>query len=276
MFELLGLVSRVSDDGVGERRQDLARDARPGATELCLPVRFVHPGAPRDDEIQERDNGRQLACGDDGIATFEAAPEGFGAGLTFTRERAVVETAAAGEPDILLARLTAAVVERWKRNDDQMLLLRLPKRGDLPRSVRRYLETDAARVARTAYKCRVRDPWYSVPDVQIPDLFLSYMSGLKPSLVRNDAKCTCTNSVHSVRIKNDEAAPYLRSWGSPFVQLSCEIEGHPLGGGMLKLEPREATQIVLRMAKAVARGDRQILESAIETLRTWRHYASAA
>jgi adenine-specific DNA-methyltransferase len=66
------------------------------------------------------------------------------------------------------ARLTAAVVERWKRNDDQMLLLRLPKTGDLPRSVRRYLETDAARVARTAYKCRVRDPWYSVPDVQIP------------------------------------------------------------------------------------------------------------
>jgi adenine-specific DNA-methyltransferase len=59
------------------------------------------------------------------------------------------------------------------------------------------------------------------------------------------------------------------------VQLSCEIEGHPLGGGMLKLEPREATQIVLPMAKAVARGDRQILESAIETLRTWRHYASA-
>jgi adenine-specific DNA-methyltransferase len=56
------------------------------------------------------------------------------------------------------ARLTAAVVERWKRNDDQMLLLRLPKTGDLPRSVRRYLETDAARVARTAYKCRVRDP----------------------------------------------------------------------------------------------------------------------
>jgi hypothetical protein len=33
--------------------------------------------------------------------------------------------------------------------------------------------------------------------------------------------------------------------GSPFVQLSCEIEGHPLGGGMLKLEPREASQIAL-------------------------------
>jgi adenine-specific DNA-methyltransferase len=175
------------------------------------------------------------------------------------------------------ARLIAAVVERWKREDEQVMLLRLPKTGDLPRSVRRYLDTEAGHVARTAYKCRVRDPWYSVPDVQIPDLFLTYMSGLEPSLVRNDAKCTCTNSVHSVRIKNDEAAKsYLGSWGSPFVQLSCEIQGHPLGGGMLKLEPREATEIVLPKTNPISRGDRQLLETALETLRTWRHYASAA
>jgi adenine-specific DNA-methyltransferase len=175
------------------------------------------------------------------------------------------------------ARLTTSVVERWKRNDEQMMLLRLPKTGELPRSVLRYLDTDAGRVARTAYKCRMREPWYSVPDVQVPDLFLMYMSGIEPSLVRNDAKCTCTNSVHSVRIKDQNAArSHLGSWGSPFVQLSCEIEGHPLGGGMLKLEPREATQIVLPKAKAVTRHDRQLLESAIETLRIWRHYASAA
>lgn len=174
------------------------------------------------------------------------------------------------------SRLTTGVVDRWRRNDDQMLLLRLPKTTDLPRSVRRYLETDAARTARTAYKCRVRDPWYSVPDVQIPDLFLTYMSGLEANLVRNDARCTCTNSVHSVRIKKDVTVKsYLQSWGSPFVQLSCEIEGHPLGGGMLKLEPREATDIVLPKSRAASRHHRAVLESAIETMRSWRHYASS-
>ena len=100
----------------------------------------------------------------------------------------------------------------------------------------------------------MRDPWYSVPDVQIPDFFLTYMSGLEPSLVRNDAKCTCTNSLHTVRIKKGAPArSYSGSWGLPFVQLSCEIEGHPLGGGMLKLEPREATQIVLPSAKAASK-----------------------
>src|ERR1700722_9195509 len=34
-----------------------------------------------------------------------------------------------------------------------------------------------AKEARQAYKCRVRDPWYAVPDVRVPDFFLSYMSG---------------------------------------------------------------------------------------------------
>jgi adenine-specific DNA-methyltransferase len=174
------------------------------------------------------------------------------------------------------ARLTAAVVEKWKQNDDQILLLRLPKTKDLPRSVYRYLETDAAHVARTSYKCRMRDPWYSVPDVKIPDFFLSYMSGREPSLVRNDANCTCTNSVHSVRIKKSIAETFcLESWGSPFVKLSCEIEGHPLGGGMLKLEPREAAQILLPAKNTLSPCDHSIIKGAIEKLRVWRHYAAS-
>lgn len=108
------------------------------------------------------------------------------------------------------SRLTAAVVDRWRRNDDPVLLLRLPKTKDLPRGVRRYLETEGGQLAREAYKCRVREPWYSVPDVQIPNLFLTYMSGLEPSLVRNDAGATCTNSVHGVRMKQGVTAkPYL-------------------------------------------------------------------
>jgi adenine-specific DNA-methyltransferase len=124
------------------------------------------------------------------------------------------------------SRLTASIVKRWMRNDDQMLLLKLPKSADIPNSVKKYLNTDAAKNARKAYKCRVRDPWYSVPDVQIPDFFLSYMSGLRPVLVRNDAGCTCTNSVHSVRIKRDiGTAHYLQTWGTSFVQLRAD-SGH--------------------------------------------------
>jgi adenine-specific DNA methylase len=46
------------------------------------------------------------------------------------------------------SRLTEAIVDRWKRDDDPVLLLKIPKKAELPRQVRRYLEMDAARVAR--------------------------------------------------------------------------------------------------------------------------------
>ena len=55
---------------------------------------------------------------------------------------------------------------------------------------------------------------------------------------------------------------------------SCEIEGHPLGGGMLKLEPREANQIVLPSPGALSRLNATTIKEAITIMRTWRHYDS--
>ena len=173
------------------------------------------------------------------------------------------------------SRVTASVVSRWKRDDEPILLLRLPKTKDLPRPVLRYLDSEAGKAVRESYKCKAREPWYSVPDVQIPDFFLSYMSGLEPSLVRNDADCTCTNSVHSVRLRPNVRKARLGVWGTPFVQLSCELEGHPLGGGMLKLEPREATQVVLPTQVAIEQRQNSLIAEALQVARSWRHYGQA-
>ena len=168
-----------------------------------------------------------------------------------------------------------ATVAQWLRSDEQVLLLRLPKEGKPIGSVQRYLDTDEGRSARKGYKCRMREPWYSVPDVQVPDLFLSYMSGLSPSLVRNGAGCTCTNSVHSVRIRDRRKIASLQErWNTEFVQLSCEIEGHPLGGGMLKLEPREASRIVLPSPAVICKRSKSLIGEGISSMREWRHYAN--
>lgn len=173
--------------------------------------------------------------------------------------------------------LTSATVDRWRTADEQILLLRLPKQAELPSAVRRYLDTTEGREARQAYKCRTRDPWYSVPDVQVPDFFLSYMSGMEPSLVRNAAACTCTNSVHGVRLKGSlDSSRLLALWDSPIAKLSCEIEGHPLGGGMLKLEPGEATRIFLPAPGLAHEVDMLAIQEAIGIMRTWRHYGDAA
>lgn len=170
--------------------------------------------------------------------------------------------------------ITKATVDGWTRKDEQVLLLRLTRGQELPSSVRQYLDSSAGKEARLGYKCRNRTPWYAVPDVQIPDFVMSYMSGRTASLVRNAAGATCTNSVHSVRIKDKSlAAKLLPHWSTPFVRLSCELEGHALGGGMLKIEPREAGRILFPSAAMLAKAKRDEVEDAITGLQRWRHYA---
>jgi adenine-specific DNA-methyltransferase len=83
------------------------------------------------------------------------------------------------------------------RNDLPNFLLRLDAQQDVPQPIKRYLDSDDGRAARESYKCRNRTPWYAVPDVCVPDAFLSYMSGEAPAPVANHAGCVATNSMHA-------------------------------------------------------------------------------
>src|ERR1700692_1606568 len=76
-FESRGFLAGLRDDGVRERRQDLLGNARPWPAELRPPVGLGHLGAAGDDEIEERNDGRELTRRDDSVAAFEAAPEGL-------------------------------------------------------------------------------------------------------------------------------------------------------------------------------------------------------
>lgn len=173
-------------------------------------------------------------------------------------------------------RLTRRTVDSWVRTDEPMLLLHIPKDAELPDGVASYLETDRGREARNAYKCRVRDPWYSVPHVKVPDFFLTYMCGREPSLVRNSARVTCTNAVHCVQLHPGAESRRLQDcWGKPFLQLSCELEGHPLGGGMLKLEPGEASRVVFPSAEQEPTVAEETVREAVSAMRAWRHHGVA-
>lgn len=66
----------------------------------------------------------------------------------------------------------------------------------------------------------------------------------------------------------------VRRWSHPLVALSCEIEGHPLGGGLLKLEPREAARVVLpALDLPMSKNDQEMIEEGVGTLRRWRLHA---
>ena len=65
-----------------------------------------------------------------------------------------------------------------------------------------------------------------------------------------------------------------RAWQHPVCRLSCELEGHLLGGGMLKLEPGEVarTRLPVQNLTLSQRHEEQIKEG-ISFMQRWRHYA---
>jgi adenine-specific DNA methylase len=113
-----------------------------------------------------------------------------------------------------------------------------------------YLERGVGLGIPKAYKCRTRAPWYRVPHVICPDAILTYMSGARPKLVANSAQAVAPNTLHIVRIVSDYQLSGDRLaalWQTSLTGLSVEIEGHALGGGMLKLEPSEARNVLIAL-----------------------------
>jgi hypothetical protein len=145
-------------------------------------------------------------------------------------------------------RFTASDWHRAAEVGEAGYLLYIDRDGNLPESVRDYLRHGEALGVPRGYKCRTRSPWFRVPHVHQPDAFLSYMSGATPRLVANDAGAVASNSLHIVRLYPDAGVAregLAALWQTSLTRLSVEIEGHPLGGGMLKLEPTEAGNVLV-------------------------------
>lgn len=186
---------------------------------------------------------------------------------------ALLQTSVRNSKSLPTESVNRSVVRKWHRDDAPIYLLHLARDTQIPKSVEKYLDSEKARKAQEAYKCRKRDPWFAVPDVQVPDFFLSYMSGKRVGFARNEAGCTCTNSLHYVRVRDRGAmSQVLAAQKSPFFQLTCEIEGHPLGGGMLKLEPREASRIAIPDKAVLDALPPEMIAEANDAMQCWRHY----
>lgn len=113
-------------------------------------------------------------------------------------------------------------------------------------SVAKYIEKGEAMGLPARYKCRTREPWYRVPYVKKPELFLTYMSHLSPRLAVNEAGAAHTNTVHGVFLFDELLAePLAAAFLNSATLLSAEIEGRSYGGGVLKIEPGEAGRLLV-------------------------------
>ncbi len=89
------------------------------------------------------------------------------------------------------------------------------------------------------YKCSRRTPWYKVPDVRVPDVILSTF-GETPVLVWNDGELVASNSLLVGFIQPGHTVEqFMAAWYTSLTLLSCELNIHSLGGGVLVLIPGE-------------------------------------
>ncbi|MGP9782944.1 SAM-dependent methyltransferase [Arthrobacter sp. MYb211] len=107
-----------------------------------------------------------------------------------------------------------------------------------------------------AYKCRMRTPWWRVPLLSVPDLFMTYMNADTPRLTTNHAGVHHINSIHGVYLGADvrELGRELLPLASlnTLTMLGAEMVGRSYGGGILKLEPGEADKLPVPSTQLVA------------------------
>lgn len=142
-------------------------------------------------------------------------------------------------------------------------------RERLSNAASRYVRHGEALGVHQAYKCRVRNPWWRVPLGSVPDAFVTYMNAYGPSICLNEAGVLTLNSCHGLYF-SDDIDGGLRSLFplacmNSTTLLGAEVNGRAYGGGILKLEPREAARLPVPspgLVRACASGLRAIQPTA--------------
>jgi adenine-specific DNA methylase len=150
------------------------------------------------------------------------------------------------------AHLRGAVVslDDWKlmaESDERVHLLNIRQNGHDPLkpAETEYVKLGEANGFNCGYKCRIRQPWFHVPAIWIPDGFLFRQIHDFPRFVRNLAGTTSTDTIHRFNVRGCDPEAFVASTFTHLTAASAEIEGRSYGGGVLELEPTEAERLLI-------------------------------
>ena len=114
----------------------------------------------------------------------------------------------------------------------------------LPNRLESYIRIGEGEEIHRGYKCSIREPWYAVPSVWIPDAFVFRQIYDFPRVVLNTAGATSTDTIHRMKCKVKPQTMISNTY-TYLTAASAEIEGRSYGGGVLELEPTEAERLLV-------------------------------
>ena len=102
------------------------------------------------------------------------------------------------------------------------------------------------------YKCSIRDDWYKIPSIWIPDAFFLRRNNLYPKFVLNCCSAISTDTMHRVKFNKDiEPEKIVLSYYNSISFAFTEICGRSYGGGVLEILPSEVGSIYVPKLDAV-------------------------
>lgn len=109
-----------------------------------------------------------------------------------------------------------------------------------------YIELGEREKQNEGYKCQIRENWYQIPSIWVPDAFFLRRNNLYPKLVLNKCDAVSTDTMHRIAIKDGiDKERVILSYYNSISFAFTEICGRSYGGGVLEILPGEVGDIYL-------------------------------
>lgn len=145
----------------------------------------------------------------------------------------------------------------WTNNRQAGKRARLISFPDIPFDAyadghKQYIKRGEKENRHKGYKCSIRDRWYVVPSVWIPDAFFLRRNNLYPKFVLNRCSAVSTDTMHRMKFNDDvEPENILLAYYNSISFAFTEICGRSYGGGVLEILPGEMGNIILPKIKHI-------------------------
>lgn len=123
---------------------------------------------------------------------------------------------------------------------------------EYPDGYKEYIALGEKNGEHEGYKCSIRDRWYIVPSVWVPDAFFLRRNNLYPKFVLNRCNAVSTDTMHRMKF-NEGVKPenVLLAYYNSISFAFTEICGRSYGGGVLEILPGEMGNILLPKVETI-------------------------